>query len=215
MDPRSLLSRRRPKWCTCRPTIPGLSTGRPSQLGRDGTRILESGLTGRTSRLESALESAFGGDGAGAGAIGDATGIITGPLTTTAGTIRKAGPFTTVMFITGAGTAVRALPAGMQGTGRQEATAHTATSITARAERPSPSRGTKAPREVTLRHAGRATPGRELSTATTTAVNPGATRPAEAPAWAEAFMAAGLRTVAEADRITNREIASSLRDSEE
>ena len=75
--------------------IRGWFTGIPLTLGRDGIRILESGLAGRTFHLESASESVGGVVLDGDGDIGDSIGIIITPCLITAGTFPIAQRFIT------------------------------------------------------------------------------------------------------------------------
>ena len=81
-------------------TTHGWFTGIPLRHGRDGIRILESGLAGRIFRLDSVLESAGSAVLDGDGAIGDSTGTTITRSITTAGTTRGAERFTTATIIT-------------------------------------------------------------------------------------------------------------------
>src|ERR1035441_6193938 len=177
-------------WFTSRPMTRGRFTDIPSWLGRDGTRIPESGLAGRTSISEWASESAGSEVLDGAGAIGDSIGVADTQCTTMAGTTPGAE-----RFITGAIS-----PAAEAHAAELMVRAADAAELTAvPAQQPQPDLSTETGRllEAMLNPAARAAHARAPSAATTMADKPRAIRHAEAPAWAaEQRVAAAERVVA-------------------
>jgi hypothetical protein len=82
-------------WCMCLLMIRGWFMDIRWWRGRDGIRILESGLAGRISHLELALGSGGGAALDGDGATGDSTGITITRSITTTDTTRGAPRFIT------------------------------------------------------------------------------------------------------------------------
>ena len=185
---------------TSPPMILGWFTETPSWRGRVGTRILESGLAVRISRLESASESAGSEVLGGAGVIGDSIGITDTQFMTTTGTTPRAGRSTTGTAsteievgaaVTVTGTAAELVAAATQRTGLPLAGAAELTTVPAQ----HPGLSTETLRLIadTANPAARAASARAPSAATSMAERPEAIRHVEAPAWvAEDFAAADL-----------------------
>jgi len=143
----------------------------PSQRGRDGTRIPESGLAAHTSSSDSASESVGTEVSDGAGVIGDSIGVADTQCSTMAGITPGAE-----RFITGAISPEEARAADLM-VAAAESTVHAA-------QPPGRSTETGRRHEAMLHPAVRAASARAPTAATTMADRPGAIRRAEAPAWA-------------------------------
>ena len=176
----STLIRPNPMSFMCLLITHGWFTGIRSRLGRDGIRILESGLAGRIFRLGLALELAGSEALAGGGGIGDLIGTTITRSITTAGTTRGAERFTTATITTaeeqdGAESGAAAQP-----------TERAAGFTTIRAKPPDPLRATVRRPADMRRLAGRAVYDRARSAATIMVESRGAIRPEDEPAWAAA-----------------------------
>jgi hypothetical protein len=182
-----------PMWFTSRPMTRGRFTDIPSWRGRDGTRIPESGLAGRTSILEWASESVGSEVLDGAGAIGDSIGVADTQCTTMAGTTPGAE-----RFITGAISPAAEARAAELMVRAAELTADAAELTAVPAQQPQPDLSTETGRllEAMLNPAGKAAHARAPSAAMTMADKPRAIRHAEAPAWV-----AEQRVAAAAERV--------------